>query len=255
MPIDHLDNLDIREIVLGQPIPWDIVNARGRVVFKKGFIFNAPQSLDRIAALELYCNLRSSTHVQKDLSANCRKPLNENIPSRHISEDESNNPRVVKVLMSSQSNSEDIHENALLTFIEEMVLELKDWMEGVFGGKQLHQGKLIEIADNLQRVFLQDEDLCLASIYMLNIYPSVNTHPINMAFLCLLGAEIVGIRKIAKIQSLVCSALTANLSLYREYEKINHYPHKMTQELKLIIQAHPHKSARILRSLGVKDTL
>lgn len=42
------------EIVIGEPIPWGLVNDQGIVLFKKGFIFNSQLSTQHVLELRLW---------------------------------------------------------------------------------------------------------------------------------------------------------------------------------------------------------
>ena len=39
---------------LGVALPWDLVNDKGRVVFRKGFVVNTEQSRNRLLSMQLF---------------------------------------------------------------------------------------------------------------------------------------------------------------------------------------------------------
>lgn len=256
MPAEQNGRLLSGEITVGKPIVWDIVNSSGKIIFKKGFVFNTEIALQRVDSMELYRGSTPDITLQNDICLTCDAPADEKGRCCKTLEDPCTKAKVITIQKTQNSHGgNNALDGDMFMLIAQNMLEWAKWAENVHTGKSATLEKMQDISNNLQTLYLYDPELCLASIQWLRKYPEINTQPINMAFLCLMGSTIAELVDKKHIHSLVCAALTANISLYLDQEVINQQPGKLPQDLQLLVYSHPARSVRMLKALGVKDAL
>lgn len=221
------------EIIIGEPIPWDLVNEEGTVLFKKGFIFNSQVSTQRVFELHLrrICNIEESGPKQQSSPAQTAELTNSHL------------------LAQSQQDRDGLETLASL------MMDLKQWNDSVVSGVKVFAEDIQAIAKKLLAVCQQQPRTSLAAVHLFSKYPYANYHPIATAILCAIVGDNLGQGDSQYIESYICAALTANLSLYVNIDIINLPTSKLTQEQCLKVLNHPIKTSRILRAIGVNDPM
>jgi len=110
------------------------------------------------------------------------------------------------------------------------------------------------MAGTLQYVCREDEDLALSSVMTVGIPHYTSSHPLSVGIL----SEITAMRAgwpVDKRLSLLCAALTMNVSMNDLQDKLLQQSGPLSPWQKREITRHPVRSAEMLAALGVKDSL
>lgn len=261
--MEKSQNFYVEEIELGQPIPWDLVNSDGTVLFKKGFIFNSRKSIDRVKSLNLYhratapISTRSATNCETISTKEAIRSTSVHPGIRHNNHSETKraNADTDSPAKIDDSDANEVYKHTHFEDISGIMLQLKDWNDDVVSGAKIDKNIVPKLAENILDLYRQSSHQALASIQLLSKYPQVYRHPISSAMLCLMCASMLDLGSDDHILSFMCAALTANISLYNKFEKLNNSTASLSPEQKLEVFHHPIKSARILKGLGIKDEI
>jgi len=136
----------------------------------------------------------------------------------------------------------------------ERLTEIRDELIKIFTNPPNEEcpAQIQTLAGRLQTVSLEASDAAIATIFIdLQEFYTVQ-HAIHVAILVDLMSESLG-WELNERRSLVCAALTMNVSMGMLQDALAKQASPLTDMQKDLIRAHPRKSVEILKSIGVSD--
>lgn len=201
------------DLVIGEPLPWDVFDATGQLLLVKGHVIEHERQIEALSDRGLFI----------DAQAHNRK----HAPPAQISEP----PSTLRMI------------NLVNRRLESLLVNLPNETQA--------EEKLLETAAVLGRAAIAEPDIALASI-LLNqqsgIYPV--RHSIDTAIVSLLVARTM--RKTEdEVRLITAAALTMNVAMLRLQEKLQHTGTPLSPEESQLIHEHPQKSVRQLQQAGI----
>ena len=211
------------DIQLGVPIAWNIYNARGSVMLKKGLRIHSPDRLEQLLRFELYRDPEepADTAAQpgvleqsaRELEQHCKHPF-----------DTINN--IASTLESSFQ--------ALLVCSTDSYLPI------------------IRLASSIRELTSESPDCCLAAVHL--YYPQNYSlmQPVYSSIMCALTAQVLGYDR-QRTESLCAAALTSNLGMFKFQDELNCQTTPLSEEQRVKISQHPQRSVQMLQASGLDD--
>ena len=211
--------LSMSDLVMGQPLPWNVYDASGQLLLGKGQVLSHERQLEVLVERGLFVN--GDAYTAKKNSQPVEKPRE--IPSA--------------LRMINLANKR----------LETLLLNLPN--------ENNAEPKLREVAKALIFACKIDSDVALATI-LLNqedtAYPV--RHCVDTAIVSLLVARSLN-KSPEEIETITCAALTMNVAMLRLQEKLQANAAPLTDEESRLIREHPQDGADQLRRAGVTDEL
>lgn len=201
---------------LGVALPWDLVNDKGRVVFRKGFVVNTEQSRNRLLSMQLFIGGENNGEVA---AAQAQPAALASIP---------------------------------FSDIDRLADRVNETFLGVCQGPQPELSELTALVDELHSLYERYPDACLAAVHFNYNRTYGCLHAIYTTFLAIMLARAQNYSD-AQRDSLARAALTANLGMYEYHDKWACSTARLSDEENAIRLRHPELSAERLESLGVTD--
>jgi len=205
--------IKMTDIVLGQPLPWNVFDADNKLLLRKGFVVETEGQIDKLIEQGLFVEGQSKRESEE--------PPPKEHPSalRHINRAGRNLERLFLGFANEADVPAQIHET----------------------------GREIAQAIDLNR------GVCVASILLNQGVASIPVrHCINTAILsCIVARDMA--RPEQEIDAIVAAALTMNLGLIPHQKRLTRLPAGLSAEDALIVRSHPERSVELLRQAGVTD--
>ncbi len=217
--------LEKQDVILGEPIPWNIYRSDGSVVLKKGITISSEENLDKLITAQL---MRDANNLDNG-SANDSQ--NSGTDTQSTASKKPGNP---------------------FEWINFFALSLKSIFNDIIAGKADAKQRIQQLAANISKLEAGHHDVFLGAIH--TYYPQTYSlmQPIYSALLSDLTAEVLEYPTEQRL-SLRCAALTANLGMYRYQDKINDQISPLTENQRGELHLHPYQSVQMLKSIGVTD--
>ncbi|MFA7281872.1 MAG: HD domain-containing phosphohydrolase [Sterolibacterium sp.] len=212
-----MQKLGIGHAVCGIPLPWDVYDDAGQLLLRKGFVIDNQKQLDSLMDRGMFVN---ATNIVKPVLS----PVS--APQRHEP----------------------------FELWDDIVAKLGQLLRNYSSSNDL-PGKVHEIVELIQVLTERSKDAALAAMILLqeqNRYSLV--HCLHAALLC----DMVAIRldwDPARRTSVVCAALTMNISTVDMQQKLAEQMDPLTPNQRLDIRHHPEASLEILSKAGVNDSI
>ncbi|MBI5923546.1 MAG: hypothetical protein HY847_18095 [Betaproteobacteria bacterium] len=211
-----MQKLGIGHAVCGVPLPWDVYDDAGQLLLRKGFVIDNQRQLDSLMERGMFVN-----------ATNIAKPVLSSVsaPQRH-------DP---------------------FKLWDDLVAKLGQLLRN-YSSNDI-SGRVQEIVELIQVLTERSKDAALAAMILLqeqNRYALV--HCLHAALLC----DMVAIRlgwDPDRRNSVVCAALTMNISTVDMQQKLAEQIDPLTPDQKLDIRHHPEVSLEILSKAGVNDPI
>jgi len=225
---------------IGEALPWDVYNAEGRRIFRKGFIFRSKESLSRIMQMELYCedgrpSPETSQHATGySTASDVRRRL---------------------VIYEFAKNQEEIEKQigaSIFHLIDYCIAVEEKICEEITQGATDQAGQLETLVSNIMHVFASYPEACLAAIHMDYEHHLSSMQPVYSAFLCLLMAEGLNLPS-ERRHALVGAALTANLGMFKYFDFLVNRSTRLDEDEAAFVRAHPEASHRMLLGNHISD--
>ena len=210
-----MDKLRIKmsDIVIGQPLPWNVFDADNKLLLRKGFVVATESQIDKLIEQGLFVEGQS------------KKEADEPPPKEH--------PSALR------------HLNRAGRHLERLFLNLSNEADA--------PAQFGEIGREIAQALALNADVCIASIFLNQGSASAPVrHAINSAILSSLVARALA-RPAQEIDAIVAAALTMNLGLIPHQKRLIRIPSPLSQEDALVVRNHPLRSAELLRQAGVVD--
>lgn len=206
--------ISMGDIVLGQPLPWDVYEGNGRLLLTKGFILERKQQVEVLVERGLFVEADSKTDKVKCAEVKER-------PSAF---------RLIK-----QINQR----------LGRLLFQLPE-EEGA-------EGKILEVVKTITFAADVNRDVALACILLNQEGNYAVRHCIDTATVTLLVARALQ-KQPAEIQSLMAAALTMNLTMLQLQQGLQSQKRCLTEAESEQIKRHPAETVALLQKCGVTDS-
>ncbi len=244
--------IDPKTIKLGHELPWNLYNAAGRILFKRGFVVHTDVALNKLLSLELYRETTEGAGSAQQSEPPMRGPKVQVSPSPDLSAGLVD-PAFIKpaepVAGFGLDGSTDFFEN-----LSHCAVFLQRFYEAARLGDSSLVDDFKELVKRLVQLQSTRPDECLAAIHLYYRLPQSLLQPIYTAWLCKILSDLAYIDT-GHIEPLMAAALTANLGMYHYYDKLISSNEKLTLQQNVLINTHPLKSLMLLRGIGINDQL
>lgn len=212
-----LQPINISSLKVGEPVPWNIYDAKGSLLLRKGFMIVSENQLSVFSHREMY--------IEKKLDDEANRRL---ILA---------NVSVVRLLDEASHDLRDLFKD-----IERATLP------------ELTYDNTLHIAKALEHAIAVNTDICLAHIFF-NKFGNENyplRHSIDSAILAILIAQ--SLEKTEHETGIIAAAaLTMNVGMLILQEQLLRRNDKLTTSEKTKINQHPENSVTLLRKAGIVD--
>ncbi|MGI9213298.1 MAG: HD-GYP domain-containing protein [Methylococcaceae bacterium] len=212
----QLSPIQVSAFKIGQPVPWDIYDAKGSLLLRKGFTIADARQLDVFAGRDLFIEKADKAQGLRLAMANAS---------------------VVSILGEAASALRSLHQNIIRGLKSDQT-----------------QDKTFEIANTLAMAISVNTDICLANIFYNKFghddYPL--HHSLDTAILSILMAQAME-KPEEEIELIAASALTMNVGMLTLQEQLLKRSDKLTATEKTKIHQHPEGSVDLLRKAGISD--
>jgi HD-GYP domain-containing protein (c-di-GMP phosphodiesterase class II) len=209
--------ISLSDIVIGEPLPWDIYDSSNKLLLRKEFIVENEQQIEALLARGLFAEAKPPS------GSSSPPPVNRQVdkPSalRFINQA---NKRLGRLLYNLQNETE-------------------------------LESKIMEVGAEIKRAVEINEHVALGSIILnraVIAYPV--RHCIDTAIISLLVARSLEMHE-AEIDIVLAAALTMNVGMLRQQEQLQNKGGVLNDEDKTIIKTHPQIGIRLLKQAGVKN--
>jgi len=210
-----MQKLGIGHAVCGVPLPWDVYDDVGQLLLRKGFVIDNQKQLDSLLARGMFVNATNIVKPNLTPTAQRYEPFK---------------------------------------LWDDSVAKLGQLLRNYSNGADL-PGQVQEVAGMVQILTERSKDAALAAMILLqeqSRYALV--HCLHAAVLC----DIVAIRldwDQERRRSVVCAALTMNISTVDMQQKLAEQSEPLTPDQRIDIRSHPQASTDILSRAGVTDAI
>jgi HD-GYP domain-containing protein (c-di-GMP phosphodiesterase class II) len=231
--MDELHRLIIEDIVLGESLPWDIMDSFGRLLMRQGAI------------------IQNQSHAKDmvDRGMYIEKSLYTKLPPVHKN-------RLSGRLPGSSKEPESplgANEASVLHSINLAVQRLGVLLKNIHKFPDA-QGSILEIVKLLRVAVNLNEDLALACIQLNQESGDYGErHCVDTAILSIIVAESMN-KTAQEIQDIAAAALTMNISMRTLQAKLQGKKEAISDEDRASIHNHPIDSINILYEAGIEDS-
>lgn len=199
---------------LGVALPWNLVNAKGRVVFRKGFVVNTEQSRNRLLSMNLFVSADDTTGAAQ--------------------------------LQPAALGSSPFRE------IDSLANQVNELFLGVCHGPKPEAADLVALAREIRELYDLYPDACLAAVHFNYNRTYGCLHAIYTSFLATMLANIAKYTDTER-DALAQAALTTNLGMYEYHDQWSSTEARLSDEQNAIRLRHPLLSAERLQAVGITD--
>jgi hypothetical protein len=196
-------------------LPWNVFDAGGVLLLRRGFVIDTQKALDRLIEDGLF------------VSENDSPP-----PKRPPPEPEK--PSALQLLMDARRLFGTANQD--LSAIRDFPVRVR------------------RIAQLVDQACQTNPDVAIATILLLQDHSYTIRHHINTAIIANLVCRAMSMPEDRK-QQVTAAALTMNVSMYEVQDKLNEVKGPLNDKLRGLIAAHPEHSEQRLRKLGVEEPL
>jgi HD-GYP domain-containing protein (c-di-GMP phosphodiesterase class II) len=207
----------ISDIVIGQPLQWDVYGSDGGLLLRKGYVVASANQVSTLIERGLFADMDKTDAANRD-----KKPVPKPIEI----------PSVVHKINQARSS--------LRTLAFNIATESDAY------------NRLIALAKDVAVATFLDPDIALGCILLNQEEAYASRHCVDTAVVALLVARALK-KSPDEMILLTAAALTMNVSMMRQQEKLQERSEALSPAEQEFIQNHPLESVNILRSIGVDD--
>jgi len=212
--------ITISDIVMGEPLPWDVYDDSNRLLLRKGQIIARESQISTLITRGMFVEARNAAGGRKQDAA-AQRPTEQ--------------PSVVRYINLANKRLERLLFN----------LHAEDGLEA----------KILDVARVIGYAVQTNADIALSCI-MLNQggCPYSVRHCVDTAIV----VNVIG-RALQKpqeeVELLMAAALTMNVGMLRQQEQFHQRAGALTGDDKSVVHAHPETGVALLREAGVRSQL
>lgn len=216
------------ELVIGQPVAWRLFDREQRLLVREGTTITSERQVE---ALMMRGAIRFEVADRSRPRRQMKKPL---LP-------EKSGPRIPDTFRDYHRLAEDL-------------MGLFYRYEDEPGGLPGQIAAIQRLASRCRDLVIEDPDKALVALHLMHEYPYIVIHPIHVAIIAML-LEIHFRSSEAHQLSVVCAALTQNLSMNVLQEELFTQLFPLDNEQRQQLERHPLETAEQLLQAGVNDAL
>lgn len=205
------------EIRVGQKLAWDVFNAEGQLLLRRGQTVETHNQIDKLLDLGLFVDAQ--------------------ITARHNETE----PNIVEESRSALS----------------LILEARrrwQYLSSPTGIKDNFAAHVFSIQALIGRACAKREEVALAAILLDRAGRYSIRHSVDTATLCHLAGVGLGMSR-ADIASIVAAALTMNMSMLLIQDGLLNQRPPLPPDRIAAVRRHPEETVQLLRQLGINDDL
>lgn len=206
--------IGLADIVLGEPLPWDVFDANNKLLLRKGFIVEREQQIETLIERGLFIDASRSK-------------------KREAIESQKETPSVLRLVVAAGKQ------------LERLLYGIGN--DGDVTDRILEVAKVLNFASDLNR------DVALACILhnQAGLRYAVR-HCVDAAAVSIIIAKALK-KGNDEVMSIAAAALTMNVGMLRDQEQFQIKSSTLTQEELDVIHNHPKRGMELLIESGVKD--
>jgi HD-GYP domain-containing protein (c-di-GMP phosphodiesterase class II) len=208
--------ISISDIVIGQPLQWDVYGSDGGLLLRKGFVINNANQVSTLIERGLFADMEGGE------SARDKKP----IPKQ------TEIPSVVRMINAARVDLKTLSYN--------------------IANEPDARNKILALAKQVATATYMDSDVALGCILLSQEESYASRHCVDTAVVSLLIAKALK-KSPDEVVMLGAAALTMNLSMLRQQERLQDKSEALTAEEQESISLHPENTVSQLRSAGIED--
>lgn len=214
--MSDFSKISLLDIVVGQPLPWDVMDDNGRLLLRAGYIIEEPSQAEKLVERGMYVE----QHLRNNYTAATMVQNNEP-------------PSVIQLI------------NLVVQRLEILLKDIQKFPDA--------RKRVLDLVSTLRSAIKMSEDIALASTQINQISGGYSyRHCVDAAIICILVAESLG-KQEQEIQDIAAAALTMNISMKSLQEKLHGTKGELSDEDKLKIRQHPFDSIEMLYDAGIED--
>ena len=238
--------LETHDIHVGLTLPWNLYNASGKCLFKKGFIIHTDETIRKMTQLELF--------IEDSAPATARVAGQRPSPSSALPELD-----IGRYLDSSEALPFKARRlappaNHVFSEIAHFVAFLELFYTGLIAGERELIPDFLLLINRIQDLLQRDSDSCLAAVHVYYDFPQSLLQPVYCALLCEFLGKLMYVEP-NHYKRLVASALTANIGMYEYYDQLVNQKEPLSPEQWAQVRRHPQIGCECLRRVGIQDAL
>ena len=209
--------ISMSDILIGEPLRWNVYDANGSLLLKKGYLVERPQQVEALVERGLFVETSFSGF-----------PREADVPSK-----EQESPSVLRLINLADKR------------LERLLFGLNS--EPDFPGTLLEVAKSVIYATEL------NPDIAIACVLLnqqAGSYPV--RHCVDTAVIAILVARSMAIAP-EEIVMITAAALTMNVGMLQQHAHLQRKQDALTDEEAEIIHHHPQESVRMLEAVGIRD--
>jgi HD-GYP domain-containing protein (c-di-GMP phosphodiesterase class II) len=208
--------LNIADIVVGEPLPWDIYGAGNQLLLSRGQIVTTSRQAEELVQRGLFIDAGQARAKQEEQQA-----AKQEIPSALHSINLAN--KQLERLLYNLGNESDA------------------------------QDKILEITKSLMHAADTNTDVVLASIFLNQAAANYAVrHCVDTALVILLIARAMQ-KSPQETQSLMAAALTMNIAMLCQQDQLEIKREPLTEQETELIRSHPVQGVDLLKQAGISD--
>lgn len=209
--------ISILDIVIGQPLQWDVYGSDGGLLLRKGNVITSANQVTSLLERGLFVDSDKNDGASRDKKA---IPKQVELPS------------VVRMINAART-------------------DLRTLSYNILSEPDAHN-KLLALAKQVAMATYMDSDVALGCILLSQEESYASRHCVDTAVVAILIARALK-KPPDEVIKLSAAALTMNLSMLRQQERLQEKSDALTDEEQQFIAQHPQSSVNQLREVGVTD--
>jgi len=214
--MNDFSKINLTDIVVGKPLPWDVMDATGHLLLRAGFIIEEASQAEKLVERGMYVEHKIKNNSSAATALQIQEPLS--------------------VIQSI---------NLVVKRLEILLKDIQKFPDA--------RKRVLDLVRTLRSAIKMNEDIALASIQVNQVSGGYSyRHCVDVAIICILVAESLG-KQDHEIQDIAAAALTMNISMKSLQEKLHGVKGELSDEDKLKIRRHPIDSIVMLFDAGIED--
>jgi HD-GYP domain-containing protein (c-di-GMP phosphodiesterase class II) len=209
------------DLAVGKPLPWDVFDAGGKLLLRKGYVIATQSQLERLLAAGMY--------LGEDIKKSSSTLLAYELPP------EKERPSALKAILDARERCAEIAARCKTADFD-------------LAAKVAECAALVVKACDINR------DVAIAAILMRQEGSYAIRHQVDVATIALLVARDMNL-SVHEQSAIVSAALTMNLSMIDVQDKLDCVQGELVPALRKVLLEHPRKTAELLRAQGIEDEL
>ena len=213
--MEDYSKICLSDIVIGQPLPWDVMDSSGHLLLRAGYIIEEISQAEKLVERGMYVEQKLKNNYSAATAIN-KEP-----------------PSVIQTI------------NLVVNRLDVLLKEIHKYPDA--------RKRILDLVEMVRNAVKMNEDIALASIQINHASGSYSTrHCVDAAIISILVADAMG-KSDQEIQDITAAALTMNISMRSLQEKLQGLKGELSDDARLKIRQHPVNSIEVLYDAGIED--